>query len=157
MEVEDALAEVMALPDEAVAVSASIDRVSIPMEEPRPRPVGRPRTGAAKRPVQRVYRMAYCATVTLHDAQAQSLHTIRYGWMPLADTETFTDALACDVAAMLRKRQDLHVVLLADGAPEMWNLLEAHLGAEALGLAPEQVHSSLDLWHVLEKQGKAAG
>ena len=156
VEVEDALAEFMLLPAEAVAVSASIDRVSLPMEEPRPRPVGRPRQGAPKRPVQRVYRMAYCATVTLHDAQARSLHTIRYGWMPPADTETLADALACDVAAMLRKRPDLHVVLLADGAPEMWNLLEAHLGAEALGLAPEQVHSSLDLWHVLEKLGKAA-
>ena len=156
VEVEDALAQLMSVPPEAASVSASIDRVSIPMEEPRDRPVGRPRKDAPKNPVQRVFKMAYCATVTLHDAKGKSLHTVRYGWMPPTDTEALADALACDVAAILRKRPDLRVVLLADGAPEMWNLLESHLGAKALGLDPQQVFSFLDLWHVLEKLGKAA-
>jgi len=156
VEVEDTLSEFMVLPEKATSVSASIDRVSIPMEEPCPRPVGRPAKGAPKRPVERVFHMGYCATVTLHNAEGKALDTLRYGWMPPADTEALANALACDVAAMLRKRPDLQVVSLADGAPEMWKLLEAHLGAEALGLDPEQVHSFLDLWHALEKLGKAA-
>jgi len=156
VEVEDTLAELTPVPPEAASVSASIDRVSIPMEEPCPRPVGRPRKDAPKNPVKRVFHMAYCATVTLHDARGKSLHTIRYGWMPPTDTEALADALACDVAAFLRKRPDLRVVLLADGAPEMWNLLESHLGAKALGLDPRRVFSFLDLWHLLEKLGKAA-
>ena len=84
-QVEEAIIEAWSVPEEACSVSASLDRVSIPMEEPLPRPRGRPRKGAAKRPIARVYRMAYCGTVTLHDAQGDGLYTIRYGTMPDGD------------------------------------------------------------------------
>src|SRR6202521_1449180 len=66
-DIEDALIDAVEVPGEATSVSVSLDRVSVPMEEPRPRPVGRPKKGAAKRPVERNFRMAYCGTVTLHD------------------------------------------------------------------------------------------
>jgi hypothetical protein len=58
--VEDALMRELRVPRSAMVVSVSLDRVSVPMEEAKPRPVGRPKKGAAKRPVARVYRMAYC-------------------------------------------------------------------------------------------------
>jgi hypothetical protein len=57
---------------------------------------------------------------------------------------------------MLRKRPDLRVIHLADGAPEMWNLLETHVGAAVLGISDENVHQLIDFWHVVEKLGKAA-
>ncbi|MEJ7734771.1 MAG: ISKra4 family transposase, partial [Polyangiaceae bacterium] len=63
--VERELIEAYDVPREARSISISLDRVAVPMEEPRARPVGRPRRGAAKNPVARVYRMAYCGTVTL--------------------------------------------------------------------------------------------
>ncbi len=66
-DIEDALIEQYEVPAEARSISVSLDRVSVPMEEPLPRPVGRPKKGAPKRPVARNFRMAYCATVTLHD------------------------------------------------------------------------------------------
>ena len=42
-DIEDALIDAVEVPAEACSVSVSLDRVSVPMEEPRRRPVGRPR------------------------------------------------------------------------------------------------------------------
>ena len=42
--------------------------------------------------------------------------------------------------------------MLADGAPEMWNLLEANFPACVFG----KVHRRIDFWHVIEKLAAAA-
>jgi hypothetical protein len=123
------------------------------MEEPRARPAGRPSRGASKRPVARNYRMAYCATVTLHDRAGEALHTIRYGRMPLGDVAGLCQALAGDVGALLDKRPGLEVVLLTDGAAEMRDLLAKHLDWDHIGVEPHQL---VDIWHVVEKLGRAA-
>ena len=47
-DIEDALIDAVEVPAEAGSVSVSLDRVSVPMEEPRPRPVGRPKKGAPR-------------------------------------------------------------------------------------------------------------
>ena len=93
------------------------------MEEPRPRPVGRPRKGAAKRPVARAFRMAYCGTVTLHDQQGAALHMIRSGCMPAGDVQGMRDRLVLDTVTRMSKHP-LELTLLCDGAPEMWGLLD---------------------------------
>jgi len=152
-DIEDVLIDAYEVPAESRSVSVSLDRVSVPMEEPRPRPVGRPRKGAPKRPVTRAFRMAYCGTVTLHDAQGEALHTIRYGCMPEGDVLGMRDRLVLDVATLLTKRP-LAVTLLCDGAPEMWGLLDAWFTAEHFpGM---EVHRLVDLHHLLEKLGAAA-
>jgi hypothetical protein len=152
-DIEDALIEQYEVPAEARSVSVSLDRVSVPMEEPLPRPVGRPKKGAPKRPVARNFRMAYCATVTLHDGAGDALHTIRYGRMPQGDAKNLCEGLGADVAALLAKRPRLKVAALCDGAAELWHLLAEPLGEEALGT---EVHELVDLWHLLEKLGRAA-
>jgi hypothetical protein len=152
-DVEDLLISAYEVPREARSVSASIDRVSLPMEEPRPRPPGRPKKGAPKRPIARNYRMAYCGTVTLHDAEGNAIHTIRYGRMPKGDPAELVAGMAGDVAKLLEKKPRLKVAVLADGAHELWNLMANDLNEEALGV---EVHRLVDLWHVLEKLGKAA-
>lgn len=152
-DIEDALIERYEIPEQARSVSVSLDRVSMPMEEPLPRPVGRPKKGAPKRPVARNFRMAYCATVTLHDQEGEALHTIRYGRMPQGDAKNLCEGLGADVAALRAKNPGLSVSALCDGASEMWNLLAEPLGEEALGT---KVHELVDMWHLLEKLGRAA-
>src|SRR6266540_1917274 len=83
-----------------------------------------------------------------------ALHTIRYGRMPQGDAKNLCEGLGADVAALLAKRPRLKVAALCDGAAELWNLLVEPLSEEALGT---EVHELVDLWHLLEKLGRAAG
>jgi hypothetical protein len=152
-EVEDALIEAYVVPVEARSVSAGLDRVSVPMEEPKTRPVGRPAQDAPKNPVERNFRMAYVGTVTLNDAEGEALHTIRYGRMPNGDATALCDGLMADVAVLLRQRPDLKVQTLVDGAAEMRNLLAAAVNEASLG---KSVYELVDLGHLLQKLTPAA-
>ena len=151
--VERELVQTMPLPKEAHSVSVSLDRVSVPMEEPRPGPQEYNKKGIPKRMVQRVYRMAYAATVKLHDEKGRALHTLRYGRMPKGDIEELCVALSDDVMTLLRACPSLLVVLLCDGAKELWNVLGKEFNSSELG---HPVHRLVDLWHLLEKLGSAA-
>jgi len=151
-DIEDALIDAVEVPEEACSISVSLDRVSVPMEEPRRRPPGRPKKGAPKKPVERNFRMAYGGTVTLHDGNGVGRHTIRYGCMPDGDVIGLRDRLVADAATLRSKRPDLKLELLCDGAPEMWNLLEE-------GFIPKfgnDLYRLVDLHHLMEKLGAAA-
>ena len=152
-DIEDALIDAFEVPPAARSISVSLDRVSVPMEEPRPRPPGRPRKNAPKKPVARNFRMAYCGTLTLHDENGEALHTIRYGCMPQGDFIGLRDRLADDAATLLSKQPTLKLELLCDGAPEMWNLLEEGFPHERFG---DDIHRLVDLHHLKEKLGAAA-
>jgi hypothetical protein len=152
--VEQELIEQFKLPDGARGVSVSIDRISVPIEEPKPRPAGRPRRDAPKRPCTRAWRMAYCGTVTMHDRRGESLHTIRYGTMPQGDEGALVESMASDVLALLEQKSDLKVSLLCDGAPELWNLLDAEFDRESFGR--RTIHRRVDFWHLVEKLAAAA-
>ena len=160
-EVERILIEELEIPDGAHSISVSLDRVSVPMEEPREEsqrspekePERSPKRKAPKRSVQRVFRMAYAATVTMHDATGKSLCTLRYGRMPQGDIDGLCTALADDVQTLLRRCPSLLLVLLCDGAKELWNRLGAEFTEASLG---HPVHRLVDLWHLLEKLGSAA-
>jgi hypothetical protein len=152
-DIEEGLGEEYELPPAAASVSVALDRVSLPMEEAVPEAERAQSPDAPGRQVYRQFRMAYCATVTLHDREGQALHTVRYGRMPQGDIEQLCAGLAAEVRTLLRKRPTLHVMLLADGAPELWAHLDQALNKTTLG-AP--VHRLVDFWHLLEKLGKAA-
>lgn len=152
--VEELLIEAYEVPREVRSISVALDRVSMPMEEPRPRPRGRPRKGAPKKPIDRVYRMAYCGTVTLHDAEGNAVHTIRYGTMPDGDPAALCEGLASDVLAIRKKRRGLPIMLLSDGAPEMGDRLDEAFDAETFDGV--ETHRLIDFWHVVEKLSAAA-
>jgi hypothetical protein len=96
VDIEDRLGREFQVPDQARSVSIALDRVSVPMEEPVRRPPGRPRKDAPKRPVARLYRQAYCGTVTLNDERGEAIHTIRYRQMPGLDAQELCNAMAND-------------------------------------------------------------
>lgn len=152
--IERALIDDEDVPDHARAISVSIDRVSIPMEEPRERPVGRPRRGASKNPITRAYRMGYVGTVCLHDAEGHAIRVLRYGTMPGGDPEQLCVGLADDVLQLLAKKPRLRLMLLCDGAPEMWNLLAAQFDRETFGR--RRIYGLVDFWHTVEKLAAAA-
>ena len=141
-----------AVPSELASVSVALDRVSIPVEEPRPRPVGRPRKDAPKNPIARVYRQAYCGTVTLHDSEGKALHTIRYGCMPDSDPDELVHGMAGDVLALRAAKSELRVALLSDGAPEMKHRLDTAFEGAEFGVVIRLV----DYWHLVEKLAVAA-
>lgn len=150
---EQTLIEAYRVTEAATGIAVSLDRVCVPVEEPRPRPVGRPPKGAPKKPVQRVFRQAYCATITLHDGKGEALHTIRYGRMPEGDVKGLCEGVCDDVLALLTARPTLTVTALCDGAHELWGLIAEHLGVVA---ERTPIRELIDLWHLLEKLGAAA-
>jgi hypothetical protein len=150
--IEDELIRAYVIPAAAASVSVGIDRASVPMEEGVPRPPGRPRKNAPKRSVKRVFRMCYVATVTLHDKDGNALHTLRRAQMPECNPQDICRLLANDVCQLREKRPDLSIMLLADGAHEMWNLLEGNIPASVFG----SVHRLIDFWHAIEKLASAA-
>ena len=91
--------------------------------------------------------------MTLHDPKGKALHTIRYGRMPQGDVDGLCTALADDVMTLVRRCPALLVVLLCDGAKELWNRLGAECTESSLG---RPVYRLVDLWHLLEKLGSAA-
>ena len=168
--IEEVLIENYEVPEKTHTVTASLDRVSVPMEEPLEEEEAdeesddyveseKPQTpddDTPKRKIQRVYRMAYCGTVTLHDDNGEALHTIRYGTMPGGDPDALCIGIADDVAALLAQRPDLQVGLLCDGAPEMWNLLDAQFTEDPFDTKEVVVVRLIDFWHAIEKLAPAA-
>ena len=152
--IDDAWILQFTVPDEARSLSASLDRVSVPVAVERPRPVGRPKKGAPKRPIEVVYRMTYCATLALHDAKGGGLYTIRYGAAPGDDASAVLQRALADTVMLLQKRPRLRVALVPDGAPEMWNLLRSTFSPKLLG--KQRVYEVLDFYHLIEKIGAAA-
>jgi hypothetical protein len=152
-DLEEVLMEEYTVPTAAASVSVALDRVSVPMEEAVAAKERGAQPAAHKRKVWRQFRMAYCATLTVHDRKGEALHTIRYGRMPQGEVEELCRTLAQDVVTLLRKQPVLGVILLADGAPELWNLLTGSLNVQTLGVPVRQL---VDLWHLLEKLGSAA-
>jgi hypothetical protein len=152
--VESTLVEAVEVPPEAHSVSLSLDRVSLPMEEAKPRPVGRPRRDAPLRPVDVVFRMAYAACLTFHDGRGEALRSLCCGRMPEGDVPGLCSRLALQVEAAVEKQPGLHVAVLTDGAPEMHQRLDEALAQHAPAVkSPVRV---VDFWHLMEKLGTAA-
>jgi hypothetical protein len=152
VDIDDALITAYEPPAETRSVSVGLDRVSLPTIELLPRPPGRPKKDAPKRPLAVVWRMMWVATVTLHDKRGDALHTIRYGAMPDDGCGSLLHGAAGDVNELLRKLPRLKVCLLSDGAHD----LVEHLKTEVAARVDRKVMQGVDFWHLIEKLGAAS-
>lgn len=148
-EIEEVLLEARPLPSGTASIAIALDRSAMAFEEPRKRPPGRPRKGAAKRPVSRVFHMAWSGTLTFHDREGEVLDTVHYGREP-AFGDMLAETLASDVLLIRARHPDLPVVLLCDGAHELWSMLESQLKGMS------DITSTVDFWHLMEKLAAAA-
>src|SRR5690554_4020111 len=127
---EEATIEAVQIPETAECLAISVDRVSLPMAEDE---------GVN-------YRMAYCGAVTMYDGQGEPLKTLRYGRMPAEGSSCLREQMRWDVEALLKRRPDLELICLSDGAAEMCNILDEEF--------PNAVRY-IDYYHLVEKLAAA--
>lgn len=78
---------------------------------------------------------------------------VRVGTALGGDPLSLMEAMVSDVDVMRQQRPDLLVGTLADGAADVWAFLDAYINKEQLHT---EVARLIDLWHNIEKLGKAA-
>jgi hypothetical protein len=147
-EVEPRLVDQMELPEKATALSVSVDRISLPMAEPRERTAEDLEAGI-QNPISVQFRMAFTAVWTLYDQEGTPLTAVRYAHVPTDGAIAMERCLGRDVDALMRRRPTLRLVTLADGAPEMQSILDRAVGAHPVAAR------LVDFWHLIEHLGKA--
>ena len=146
------------LPDDIRAVSVGLDRTSAPMEEdlvepPHRKPRKKPYVRTPPDPVQVCHRMTYVGTVALHGPDDDSLQTYRYFASAEEGPEGILRRMMDDVRRVRAERRNLPVLVIQDGAPEMWNRV-----TEALEDEPtiHTWHEVLDRYHLDERLADVA-
>ena len=146
---ESTLREATVVPEEAVTVAVSLDGVMVPMKDGK-RAEKRERSHAAGRRAKGPagYQEASCATLSFYDAEGERLDTLSIARMPEPKKATLKTMLSAELATVLRRRPDLQVVTVADGAHDNWRYLDA-LACEATAVVDfyhgaEQLKSALD-------------
>lgn len=147
-EVRGRVADSMIIPDNAVAVSVSADRVSMPMAEPRPVTPDDIERGV-KNPISVNFRMAFAGVTTLYDAEGAALLAIRHAHVPTTGRRAIEDALREDLQRLTKRRPGLKIVALSDGAPEMQSIVDQAVEGH------EVAARLTDFWHLAEHLGKA--
>ncbi len=99
------------IPLEAVSFSVMLDGVMLNLR------------GGKEEEDESGWREASCGAVSFYDARGEKLHTIRYGRMPESRKPGLKRLLAQECESIRRRRPDLELVVLADGAPDNWTSL----------------------------------
>ena len=149
-EAEVELIAEMDLPETIVTAAVAVDRISLPMAEARPVTLDDEHRGV-KQPVNVNYRMAFVGAITLYDKDANPVSTVRYAHLPEGGRDAMETSFRADLRALLARRPALHVVTLADGAPEMQGILDR--ATEGIPVAARLV----DFWHLVEHLAHAIG
>jgi len=144
------------LPKGAHAISVGIDRTTVPMIEersPAQPPSSRRKTRhkpyvrQPPHPFDVVYRMAYVGTVSIVDANCEALVTRRYAATAEEGPDELISRVMADVLRAREQNSALPIVVVQDGAPELWGLMwEAFRRARI-----EKYEQVIDRFHVNER------
>lgn len=151
------------LPQGANAISVGLDRTTVPMAEERPpglppstprkrRPESKKRKRKQPHPFDVVFRMAYVGTVAVVDKNGEQLCTRRYAATAEEGPDELVRRVMADVV-WLRRRRALPVVVVQDGAPELWGLMWTALRAAGIS----KWHQVIDRYHVTERISAVLG
>ena len=122
---ESALREAATVPDEAVTVAVSLDGVMVPMKDgKRAEKRERSRTAGRRAKGPAGYQEAGCATLSFYDVEGERLDTLSIARMPEPKKATLKTMLGAELDTVLRRRPDLQVVTVADGAHDNWRYLD---------------------------------
>jgi len=138
--IEPALRRKERVPAQARGVTLGLDRTTVPMAE---------HDDDGELEVR--YRMAYVATITVADREAEPLQTRRYAAAAHEGPEQILSRVEADLRRMLRQRPKLNVAIVQDGAAEMWNLMRPVLRRVGLKKWIERID-----WYHLEQHLAAA-
>ena len=158
--IEACLRRTERVPAEAEGISMGLDRASVPMEEDRPEDAPpktrrkerrKPYERAKPTPIDVNYRMAYVGTVSLVDQDGEELVTRRYTALPDAEPDEVVSRMVKDVENARRQNDALKLVVVQDGAPEMWGATTR--GLKEAGL--KKWYEVIDRYHLSERLAAA--
>jgi hypothetical protein len=153
--IEPILRSEEAIPKQAASISIGIDRTSIPMAEPSEAPPDHVLKAYVRRPAPPVvvaYRMGYVATVSVNDGEGESLMSTRIGATPEEGPIEMMERLGAELERLLGQQPTLPIVVVQDGAPELWNLIEEWTSNFALPIEMKLI----DRYHVEERLAQVA-
>lgn len=146
---EEKLREAIEIPAGTTTVAVSLDGVLAPMSNTDP--VGTRSRAAEEGKLTKGpagYREVGCATLAFCDAKGETISAIRMARMPEAHKATLKKSLLAELMVVLKRRPDLKLAKVADGAKDNWTYLH-----DALPEGPEIV----DFYHAAEHLNGALG
>lgn len=147
LDFEEKLRESEEIPENATTIAVSLDGVMLPMKDgDRAGKRARAAAHGTKLAGPTGYQEASCGTISYLDAEGERLQTTRLARMPEPKKESLKLMLSDEVASALKKRPDLRLVKLADGARDNWTYLrELPAGDEVVDFyhAGEHLNSAL--------------
>lgn len=138
------------IPEGAVSIAVSLDGVLAPIDgessAPEVRAKAEEEGRLSKGPAG--YREASCATVAFCDVKGDLLGAIRMARAPERKKATLKTMLTAEIAAVLKRKPELKLVKVADGARDNWDYLSSTAlpaGDEAVDFfhASEHLHAAI--------------
>lgn len=129
-------------------ISFGLDRTTVPMAEVlanallRERRIRRPPP-----PIEVAYRMAYVATVSVHDRDGEAIKTWRFAATAAEGPSVLITRVTAELAHLRAVHPDAPISVIQDGAPELWKL--AHEVGDRLGIRFDA--ELVDRFHVDER------